>query len=96
MGNANQKEFSDVRATADVMQPVAELTRSRIAWLEDGLPRLSKAKPGNVMGGSGWLAVADNQQFRVLSVRETPLFSTLVSLAVLLLALSAMWYREGR
>ena len=96
MGSADQKEFSDVRATSDLMQPVADATRSRIAWLEDGLPRLSKAKAGSVMGGSGWLAVADNQQFRVLSIRETPLFSTLASLAVLLLALSTMWYREGR
>ena len=96
MGSADQKEFSDVRATSDLMQPVADATRSRIAWLEDGLPRLSKAKAGSVMGGSGWLAVADNQQFRVLSIQETPLFSTLASLAVLLLALSTMWYREGR
>ncbi len=96
IGNADQKEFADVVATADVMQPTAAATGGRVAWLEDGSPRLSKAKTGAIMGGSGWMALRDNQQFRVLAVRETPLFSTLTSLAVLLLAFSFMWYREGR
>ena len=95
-GTADQKEFADVRATASLMQPVASATGSGIAWLEDGMPRLSKAKAGALASGSGWMALTDNQQFRVLSVRETPLFSTLLSLAALLAALSFMWYREGR
>jgi hypothetical protein len=95
-GTADQKEFTEVRATADVMAPVAAATRGTVSWLEDGMPRLSKARAGALMGGSGWMALTDNEQFRVLSVRETPLFSTLASLAMLLLALSFMWYREGR
>ena len=96
IGTTDQKEFADVRATPDIMAPVAAASRGTVAWLEDGMPRLSKARAGALMGGSGWLALTDNQQFRVLSVRETPLFSTLASLGVLLLALSFMWYREGR
>lgn len=96
IGTTDQKEFADVRATADLMAPAAAATRGTVTWLEDGLPRLSKARAGALMGGSGWMALTDNQQFRVLAVRETPLFSTLASLAVLLFALSFMWYREGR
>jgi hypothetical protein len=95
-GNGDQKEFADVRATADLMAPIAAATGGGTYWLEDGLPRLSKARANALKGGSGWMALTDNQQFRVLAVRETPLFSTLASLAVLLLALSFMWYREGR
>ncbi|MBL8790596.1 MAG: hypothetical protein JNM45_08860 [Rhizobiales bacterium] len=95
-GTADQKEFADVRATASLMQPIATATGGGIAWLEDGFPRLSKVKSGALASGSGWMALKDNQQFRVLSVRETPLFSTLLSLGVLLAALSFMWYREGR
>ncbi|MFT3672358.1 hypothetical protein [Aestuariivirga sp.] len=95
-GTADQKEFADVRATGALMQPVAASTGGSIAWLEDGMPRLSKANVGALASGSGWMALTDNQQFRVLAVRETPLFSTLLSLAVLLAGLSFMWYREGR
>jgi uncharacterized membrane protein len=95
-GTGDQKEFADVRATADLLAPVAAATGGGTYWLEDGMPRLSKAKASGLKGGSGWLALTDNQQFRVLSVRETPLFSTLASLAMLLLVLSFMWYREGR
>jgi len=95
-GTADQKEFADVRATDALMKPVAAATGGGIAWLEDGMPRLSKANVGALASGSGWMALTDNQQFRVLAVRETPLFSTLLSLAVLLAGLSFMWYREGR
>ena len=95
-GNADQKEFADVRATGDVMAPVAAASGGGVYWIEDGLPRFSKASPSGLKSGSGWLALTDNEQFRVLAVRETPLFATLASLAVLLIVLSMMWYREGR
>ena len=96
VGNADSKESSDVRATSARMQPAATATGGGVAWLEDGLPRLSKVRPLALAAGNGWMAVTDNQQFRITALRETPLFSTLASLGVLLLALSLMWYREGR
>ena len=48
------------------------------------------------MAGARWAALEDNEQFRITAVREISLFSTLASLAVLLLLIAAMWYREGR
>jgi hypothetical protein len=96
IGNSDDKEAGNVLATADVLAPVAESTRARTYWVEDGLPRLSKAEAGALMGGASWAALKDNKQFRVTAVRETSLFSTLASLAVLLLAMAGMWYREGR
>jgi hypothetical protein len=48
------------------------------------------------MSGSGWMALRDNGLYSVTSVSSFPLFSTLLGLAALLLAVSAMWYREGR
>jgi hypothetical protein len=96
VGNADQKESSDVRATADKLSPATEATGGGVAWLEAGLPRVTQVRKGAVAAGSGWMGVTDNQQFRVTALKETPLFSTLASLVVLLLALSLMWYREGR
>jgi hypothetical protein len=96
IGNSEDKEARNVLATTDVLTPAVTATRARTYWIEDGLPRLSKAEAGALMGGGSWAAVKDNKQFKVTAVRETSLFSTLASLAVLLLAIAGMWYREGR
>jgi hypothetical protein len=96
IGNSDDKEAGNVLATADLLTPAATVTRARTYWIEDGLPRLSKADAGALMGGGSWAALKDNKQFKVTAVRETSLFSTLASLAVLLLAMAGMWYREGR
>lgn len=96
IGNLDEKEAVDVRATADKLAPVIAATRAGAFWLEDGLPRLSKADPGSLMAGQSWAAIRGNGQYRVTAVREVPLFATLASLAVLLLAVTGMWYREGR
>jgi hypothetical protein len=96
IGNADAKEMRDLKATASIMAPVAEATRAGTYWLEDGIPRISLASEGGSTSGSGWLALKDNQRFRVTAVREIALFSTLASLAALLLLIPALWYREGR
>ncbi len=95
-GDADAREASDIVATATKLQPVAWATGGGIAWLEDGMPRLVKVKPGRQMAGSGWIGLRDNGAYRVTAVTDIPLFATLLSLGALLLAVSAMWYREGR
>jgi hypothetical protein len=96
IGNLDQKEAVDVRATAEKIAPVTAATRSGVYWIEDGLPRLSKTDANSLMAGQSWAAIRGNGQYRVTAVREVPLFATLASLAVLLLAVTGMWYREGR
>ena len=53
-------------------------------------------RAGRQMAGSGWFAFKANDAHRVRAVHELPLFSTLGSLALMLMAFAAMWYREGR
>ncbi len=96
IGSSDDKEAGNVIATADVLAPVTAQTRSGAFWIEDGLPRLTKADASSLMAGGSWAAMRDNKQFKVTATREVALFSTLASLAVLLLAVAAMWYREGR
>jgi hypothetical protein len=96
IGNADAKEMSDLRATDKILAPLAAIKRSGVMWLEDGIPGLSKVSADRPMAGSGWLGLRENNQFRVTAVRELPLFSTLLSLAALLLIVPGMWYREGR
>lgn len=96
IGNLDEKEAVDVRATAEKLAPVIAATKGGAFWLEDGLPRLSKADAGSLMAGQSWAAIRGNGQYRVTAVREVPLFATLASLAALLMAVTGMWYREGR
>ncbi len=96
MGNSDDKEMQELRATGKILQPAASATRGSVYWVEDGIPRISQATAGNATSGSGWMALRDNQRYRVTAVRETALFSTLLSLAALLLLVSGLWYREGR
>ena len=95
-GSADAREMSSLVATASVLAPIAAATGGGVSWLEDGLPQLVKVDPGRQAAGSGWIGLRNNDAHRVLAVSDTPLFSTLLSLGVLLLAFSAMWYREGR
>lgn len=98
IGSADPKETADPVATEEKLAPVAKATGGGLYWLEDysRLPRLVKADAGRQMAGSGWFAFKANDAHRVRAVHELPLFSTLGSLGLLLMAFAAMWYREGR
>jgi hypothetical protein len=96
IGIADPLETRDLRATADVVKPAVAATGGAINWMEDGAVRIVKVRAGAAAGGNGWLGLRDNQQFRTIAVRETSLFTTLLSLAALLIAVVGLWLREGR
>jgi len=94
-GSCEAKEMANLRATADVLEPVAKASGGGVDWLEDGMPQVIKVSAGRQMAGAGWIGLRANDKFRVETVSDTPLFATLLSLAVILLAFAGMWYREG-
>ena len=96
VGTGDAKEASDIRATFEKLAPVAAATGGGIAWIEDGVPNIGKSNAGQLMTGSGWMNIRANNQFRITAIRQISLFSTLLSLALLLIAASTMWFREGR
>ena len=96
VGTGDAKEASDIRATFEKLTPVAAATGGGIAWIEDSMPNIGKSNVGQLMTGSGWMNIRANNQFRITAIRQISLFSTLLSLALLLIAASAMWFREGR
>ncbi|PZF78439.1 hypothetical protein DK847_01065 [Aestuariivirga litoralis] len=95
-GSGDAREMTSLLATTAIIGPVSAATGGGVDWLEDGMPQLVKVEAGRQMAGSGWIGLRANDRFRVESVSDTPLFATLLSLAVLLLALGGMWYRESR
>jgi hypothetical protein len=94
-GSGDAREMANLLATTKILDPVAQATGGGTSWLEDGMPQVIKVAAGRPMAGSGWIGLRTNDKFRVQAVSDTPLFSTLLSLAVLLLAFGGMWYREG-
>ncbi len=96
LGNGDAREAMDVRATATVLAPLVQAAGGGLFWLEDGMPRILAQAKNRPMTGPNWLALRANGLSRTLAVRELPLFSTLLALAALLLALTFMWHREGR
>ncbi len=95
-GSGSAREMASLTATTGILAPIAAATGGGVQWLEDGVPQLVKVDAGRQTSGSGWMGLRANDAHRVLAVSDTPLFTSLLSLGVLLLAFSAMWYREGR
>jgi hypothetical protein len=96
IGLDDAKEAADLLATDEKLKPAASATGGGMAWLEDGLPRISKQSGASPYSGSGWMNLKANGLVQITAVHEVSVFSTLLSLAALLLVASLMWWREGR
>ncbi len=95
-GNGDARETNDLLASAKILTPAVAAKGGGIYWLEDGLPRLTTQGPSQTYAGQGFMALRANGQTKTLAVRELDLFSSLLSLAALLILVSVMWRREGR
>jgi len=94
-GALNPREFQDVRATADILNPVAEASGGKLSWLEDGVPSTRRVRAGRAAGGSGWIGLVDRQNYATLSVSRTTLLDPLIAVILALGLWVAAWRREG-
>lgn len=95
-GTVNPLETADLRATAETLTPVAEVTGGGIAWLAEGLPEFRHVRPGRDTTGRGWFGLRRNEVTLVTGVAEVPLIPALVILALVVGGLAGAWWREGR
>jgi len=96
VGTLNPREYADMRATADVLAPIAHATGGGVYWLQDGMPDLRRTRAGRRTAGDGWAALLANHDFSVQSIREAPMLPGLVLLFLGLGAVMLAWRREGR
>ncbi len=90
-------ELADMRASADQLSPLADVTGGAVVWLaEDGVPSLRKVGDGRATGGRDWLGFLRKERYLVTGANQTPLLPALLALLLLLGTLGAAWYREGR
>jgi hypothetical protein len=101
VGSPDPKELAEVISSTQKLEAVMSETGGRAFWISgDGddveLPTIRQASPGRRMAGQGWLALKRNGAYRVESLKEYSLFSSLWILVALLGLLGLAWYREGR
>ena len=101
-GALNPKEFADVRATGEIIAPVAEATDGGVFWLADGpsrragLPDIRRVKPGRDASGRNWLGLRANGSYTVTGVDRVPLMPALLAMLLILGGLITAWWREGK
>ena len=100
VGPINAPEFADTVSTTEVLRPVAEESGGsvrRLAGLTGiSLPGIVPVRSAGDASGRDWIGLRTTNDSILKSVRRVPLFAGFFGLALLLLALGSMWYREGR
>ena len=95
-GPLNPKEVADMRATAEVLAPLAEASKGSVHWLKDGVPEIRRVAAGDTGGGADWIGLKRNEAYRVTSVEQQPLLPAWLALTLLLGTLLLAWKAEGR
>src|SRR5690606_13794305 len=100
VGPVNAPEFQATVSTTDLLGPLAQETGGaarRIAAEGDvHMPGIVPVRPGAPASGRDWIGLNTTDEGILRSVRRVPLFGGFFGLALLLLAIGSMWYREGR
>ncbi|WP_421926305.1 hypothetical protein [Neoaquamicrobium sediminum] len=102
VGPVNAPEFQDAVSTTEVLRPAAEASggsvRRLAATLAGGVsvPNVVPVRAGGEASGRDWIGLRTTNDSVLRSVSRVPLFAGFFGLGLLLMALGAMWYREGR
>ncbi|MBE1207895.1 hypothetical protein [Aminobacter carboxidus] len=106
VGPVNAPEFADVVSTENVLRPATEATGGDVRRLaatgitalanDISLPSVVPVRGNAEASGRDWLGFRTTDDSVLKSVSRVPLFGGFLGLGLLLLALGAMWYREGR
>ncbi|MFU0507118.1 hypothetical protein [Pseudaminobacter sp. NGMCC 1.201702] len=96
IGPINAPEFADVVSTEEVVRPAAEQSGGSVRRLSTGLPAVVPVHTTGDASGRDWIGLRTTNDSVLKSVSRVPMFGGFFGLGLLLLALGAMWYREGR
>jgi hypothetical protein len=100
VGPVNAPEFADTVSTEDVLRAPAEATGGSVRRLQGmtgvSLPGIVPVRGSAAASGRDWIGLRTTDDSVLKAVTRVPLFGGFFGLALLLLALGSMWYREGR
>jgi len=95
-GPLNPKEIADMRATDQILSPLAEQSGGSVHWLTDGLPALRRVAANATAAGENWIGLRRNGAYRVTAVEQQPLLPPWAALLLLLGTVLLAWRMEGR
>jgi hypothetical protein len=99
VGAVNTREYQAVVSTADIIAPLAKTTGGTALRVAANtgvkLPNIVPVN-GTSASGADWMGLRPTNDTLLKSVSRQPLFAGFAGLAVLLMALGAAWWREGR
>lgn len=100
VGPVNAPEFADTVSTEEILKPLAEATGGSVRRISANgtldMPGIVPVRGTASASGRDWLGLKTTNESVLKSVNRVPLFAGFFGLALLLLALGGMWYREGR
>ncbi len=98
VGPLNPREFSDVRATDQVLAPISEASSGTTVWVDEltrAAPLLRRVAKGREMFGRDWIGLVRNNAYTVRSVTSSALLPAWLFLLVIAGATLFAWRREG-
>lgn len=97
VGTALNEEFADVRTTPEKLQGVVRETGGAMIWFSQE-PQFSLRTVGkgrDRMGGDDWIGVTRNDAYTVESVNSHALLPNGLFLAILMVGMIGVWWRES-
>jgi hypothetical protein len=96
-GPLNPKEVADMRATDQILKPVARMTGGSVNWLaKGGIPTIRRTAPNRLAAGDGWIGLRENGAYRVTAVEQQALLPAWLALILVLGTVLFAWRVEGR
>ncbi|MES2293212.1 MAG: hypothetical protein V4527_07950 [Pseudomonadota bacterium] len=95
-GPLNPKEVADMRATSDILDPLAKSSGGSVHWLTDGIVGVHRVAPAQTAYGSNWIGLRRNNAYRVTALEQEPLLPAWAALLLVVGSLFLAWKIEGR
>ena len=101
VGPVDAPEFKSIISTEAILKPLADETRGIVRRLANAngdinVPDIVPVRQTGDAFGATWLGLRKTGDTELLGITRFPLFGGLIGLALLLAALTSMWWREGR
>ncbi len=95
-GPLNPKEVADMRATADILEPLTKQSGGSVHWLTDGMVGVRRVAPAQTAYGANWIGLRRNSAYRVTTLEQEPLLPAWTALLLVVGSLFLAWKIEGR
>ncbi len=96
-GGLRSLELADLRATDEHLAPLVAATGGGLSWIgTDVVPEFRRTRPGRDTAGRGWMGLRENGAYVVTGFVQVSLLPGLLILGLVIAAMTAAWWREGR